>query len=116
MRKNQIGWADLFFALSVLFGAWVRFLPTLETGTPINDGGMFYVMIADLRASHFLLPAFTSYNHLNIPFAYPPLSFYIAGLISSFGISTFELLRWLPPLISTLSIFAFSWMASLMLN
>jgi hypothetical protein len=115
MRRNQINWADFFFVLSVLFGALVRFLPTIETGTPINDGGMFYVMIADLRANHFLLPAFTSYNHLNIPFAYPPLSFYIAGLISSIGISTFELLRWLPPLISTLSIFAFYWMASLML-
>ena len=77
---------------------------------------MFYVMIADLRTNHFLLPAFTSYNHLNIPFAYPPLSFYIAGLISSIGISTFDVLRWLPPLISTLSIFAFYWMASLMLT
>ena len=116
MRKNRIGWADFFFWLSVLFGAWVRFLPTIETGTPINDGGMFFVMIADLRANHFLLPAFTSYNHLNIPFAYPPLSFYVAGLISSIGISTFDVLRWLPPLISTLSIFAFFWMASLMLT
>ena len=116
MRKNQIGWVDFFFWLSVLFGAWVRFLPTLETGTPINDGGMFYAMIADLRTNHFLLPAFTSYNHLNIPFAYPPLSFYVAGLISSIGISTFDILRWLPPLISTLSIFAFYWMASLMLS
>ncbi|MGA7192049.1 MAG: hypothetical protein WBW94_00350 [Anaerolineales bacterium] len=116
MRKNQIGWADFFFWLSILFGAWVRFLPTLETGTPINDGGMFYVMIADLRANHFLLPAFTSYNHLNIPFSYPPLSFYVAGLISLTGISTFDILRWLPPLISTASIIAFYWMASLMLN
>jgi hypothetical protein len=116
MRKNQISWAGFFFALSVLFGAWVRFLPTFETGAPINDGGMFYVMIFDLRANHFLLPAFTSYNHLNIPFAYPPLSFYVAGLVSLLGISTFELLRWLPPLVSTLSIFAFYWIAGLMLN
>ena len=73
------------------------------------------MMIADLRANHFLLPAFTSYNHLSIPFAYPPLSFYVAGLISSIGISTLDIFRWLPPLISTLSIFAFYWMASLML-
>lgn len=116
MRRNQLSWADLFFVLSVLFGAWVRFLPTIETGSPINDGGMFYVMIADLRTNHFLLPAFTSYNHLNIPFAYPPLSFYIAGLISLLNVSTFDILRWLPPLISTLSIFAFYWMAGSMLN
>jgi len=116
VRKNQIGWADLLFILSVLFGALVRFLPTIETGTPINDGGMFFVMIADLRAAHFLLPAFTSYNNLRIPFAYPPLSFYVAGLVSLLGISSFDVLRWLPPLVSTLSIFAFYWMACLMLN
>jgi len=73
MRKNPRRWADVFLLISVLFGAWMRFMPTLLTGTPINDGGMFYVMILDLRAHRFLLPAFTSYNHLNIPFAYPPL-------------------------------------------
>ncbi|HUH97624.1 MAG TPA: glycosyltransferase family 39 protein [Anaerolineales bacterium] len=116
MRKNQMRWADFLFASALLLGAWVRFLPTLDTGLPINDGGMFYVMISDLRASHFLLPAFTSYNHLNIPFAYPPLSFYVAGLISLTGISTLEILRWLPPLVSTLSIAAFYWMAGRMLN
>jgi len=116
VQKHRISWADLFFMASVLFGAWVRFLPTIETGSPINDGGMFFVMISDLRANHFLLPSITSYNHLNIPFAYPPLTFYVAGLISSLGISTLEVLRWLPPLISTLSIFAFYWMASLMLG
>ena len=116
MLKRQVGWADFLFGLSVLFGAWVRFLPTMETGSPINDGGMFYVMISDLRANHFLLPAFTSYNHLNIPFAYPPLAFYVGGLVSSLGISTFDILRWLPPLVSTLSILAFYWMASLILG
>jgi len=116
MRQKQVGWADFLFALSVLLGAWVRFLPAIETGSPINDGGMFYVMISDLRTNHFLLPAFTSYNHLNIPYAYPPLSFYVAGLISTLGISTLDVLRWLPPSIAALSILAFYWMASLMLS
>jgi hypothetical protein len=67
-----------------LFGTLIRFAPTIMTGFPINDGGTFYAMIEDLKANHFLLPAFTSYNYLNIPYAYPPLSFYVGGFISLF--------------------------------
>jgi len=116
MRNKPAGWAEFLLFFSILFGALVRFAPTLMTGSPVNDGGMFYVMIEDLKASHFLLPAFTTYNHLGIPFAYPPLSFYVGGLISLSGISTLDIIRWLPPLVSTLAIPAFYWMAGLVLN
>ena len=112
MRNNQARWADLFLLLSVFLGAVVRFAPTMIAHSPINDGGMFYAMIGDLKANGFLLPAFTSYNHLNIPFAYPPLSLYAGAILSGLGIPTIEIMRWLPPLVSTLSIFAFFWMAS----
>ena len=115
MQNKPNAWADFFLFFSILFGALVRFAPTIMTGSPINDGGMFYVMIEDLKSNHFSIPAFTSYNYLNIPFAYPPLSFYVGGLLSSFGLSTLALFRWLPPLISTLSILAFYWMVSQML-
>src|SRR5574341_1353007 len=116
MQKSQTGWANLLLFFSVLFGAVVRFAPTVMSGSPINDGGMFYVMIEGLKANHFLLPAFTSYNHLNLPFAYPPLSFYVGGLLSLSGIPTLDVLRWLPPLVSTSSILAFYWVAGLMLD
>ncbi len=116
MRNNQSHWADLFLLLSVILGAVVRFAPTMIARSPINDGGMFYAMIGDLKANGFLLPAFTSYNHLNIPFAYPPLSLYVGALLSGLGIPTIEIMRWLPPLVSTLSILAFYWMASMMLG
>ncbi len=119
MKKKQIpshSWADLILIVSLFFGAFVRFAPTVMAGAPINDGGMFYVMIEDLKANHFLLPAFTTYNHLSIPFAYPLLSFYIGGFLSSLGLSTLAVVRWLPPLTSTLSIVAFYWMASQMLR
>lgn len=116
MQNRPANLADFFLFVSILFGAVVRFAPTLMAGSPINDGGMFYVMIEDLKANHFLLPAFTSYNYLDIPFAYPPLSFYVGGSISSLGISTLNVIRWLPPLVSTLAIPAFYWTASLMLN
>lgn len=119
MKKKRIPshrWADLILIVSLFFGAFVRFAPTVMAGAPINDGGMFYAMIEDLKANHFLLPAYTTYNYLNIPFAYPPLSFYVGGFLSSLGFSTLAVIRWLPPLASTLSILAFYWMAIQMLE
>lgn len=116
MQSDSSRWTQFFLSVSVLFGAIVRFTPTVITGQPINDGGMFYVMIRDLLANRFLIPPYTTYNHLNIPFAYPPLSFYVGGLFSLLGIPIIEIIRWLPPLVSTLSIIAFYWMAGLMLS
>ncbi len=116
MRNVQGHWAELFLMLAVLFGAIVRFAPTVIAHTPINDGGMFYTMIEELKANSFMLPAYTSYNSLHIPFAYPPLSLYAGALLAGLGIPTIEILRWLPPLVSTLSILAFWWMAGLMLE
>ena len=70
MRHNQTQWADLFLFVSLFFGAIVRFAPTVISGSVINDGGMFYAMIEDLKATGFLLPSATTYNNLQIPFAY----------------------------------------------
>ena len=116
MRNSPARWADLFLMIAVLFGAIVRFAPTAIANSPINDGGMFYTMIGELKASGFALPAYTDYNQLQIPFAYPPLSLYVGALISALGIPTLEVLRWLPALVSSLSIVAFWWVASLMLE
>ncbi len=116
MQKSSSRWASLFLFTAVIFGAIVRFAPTIITGQPINDGGMFYIMIRDLTSNHFLIPAFTSYNRLNIPFAYPPFSFYVGGLLSILGIPIIEVIRWVPPLVSTLSILAFYWMSGLILD
>ena len=116
MQNSSLRWGSLFLFTALLFGGIVRFVPTIITGQPINDGGMFYIMIQDLKANQFLIPAFTSYNHLNIPFAYPPFSFYAGGLLSLFGIPIVQIIRWLPPLVSTFSILAFFWMASLLLD
>jgi hypothetical protein len=116
MPNNSTRWANLVLSFSVLFGAIVRFAPTIISGAPINDGGMFYVMIQDLENNHFLIPFITSYNHQNIAFAYPPFSFYVGGLLNLFGIPVYDLMRWLPPLISTMSILAFYGLSFLIIN
>jgi hypothetical protein len=111
-RLSQNEQATLILILAVIFGAWFRLMPAWMAGFPINDGGMFYTMILDLQANHYAPPLFTSYNHLSIPFAYPPLGFYVGALLSDlFHTSPINILRWLPGLINALTIPAFYFFA-----
>lgn len=104
MRKieKKLGTDDigtLFFIAALIFGAWFRIYPPLIAGFPINDGGLFYKMIEALQQNNFRLPEYVHYNELNIPFAYPPLAFYLAGFISTtFHVSLFKILLWMPAL------------------
>ena len=92
-------------SLPVFAGLLIRAIPVLTADFPLNDGGLFYAMTRDLQRANFLLPATTTYNGLDIPFAYPPLGFYLAGILSSAGgISLLDLFRFLPMVISTLTI------------
>ena len=98
-------WATLILFLAILIGVFLRFNPTLLAGFAVNDGGMFAVMVDDLRANHFLIPAFTTYNFSNIPFAYPPLGFYFGALTSAIlGLSSLDVVRWIPAFFASLSI------------
>jgi hypothetical protein len=106
--NRKLDWSLLVLFTALLFGAVVRFEPVILNGFPLNDGGMFYTMIRDLQANHFILPQFTSYNFADIPFAYPPLGFYIAASLSGLlPVSDLQTLLWLPALVNTLAIFAF---------
>ena len=109
MKKIQRSeWADLILLLAIFVGTFMRFNPTLLAGFPINDGGMFAVMVDDLKTSRYRLPAFTAYNHLQIPFAYPPLGFYLGRMAADlFRLDTVQVLRWLPAFFASLAIPAF---------
>jgi uncharacterized membrane protein YqaE (UPF0057 family) len=108
--KDEIG--ILILLAAILFGGIFRLLPSWLAGFPVNDGGMFYVMMKDLQANHYIPPLYTSYNQINIPFAYPPLAFYIgAGLNDLLNISLLDILQWLPAIIHTACIPALYFLA-----
>ena len=87
----------LFLTFAFLFGATVRIYPLLQTSFPIFDGGMFHTMIRNLQSSHFALPDLTTYNQSGIPFAYPPLAFYISGFINSaLHLPLITIIKWQP--------------------
>lgn len=97
--------AQLAVLFATLLGGFVRIAPGLASDFPLNDGGLFYILIRDLQAGSYHLPAFTSYNQASIPFIYPPLSFYLTGFLSDVtGLSILDLLRLLPPLVSIATI------------
>ena len=105
MTKLSTGW--LLFII-VALGISVRLLNILSHPLPINDGGLFYTMSQDLIANHYRLPTYTSYNQDLIPFAYPPLGFYIIALLHQLThIDLIQLFRWLPCIYSSVSILCF---------
>jgi len=115
-KVGELEWTGTILGLAVLFGAFVRVLPAFLSGFPINDGGMFLVMMRDLRVNGFVLPTYTAYNFINIPFAYPPLGFYIGALLELVGASATQVLTWLPAVCTALTIPLFYLLAKQMLG
>lgn len=113
-RKLDIPTLLLFTAL--LFGIIIRFYPAITNGFPLNDGGMFYTMVQDLKSNGYALPQFTTYNHADIPFAYPPFGFYIASFLGFLFDSDLTVFLYLPALINTISILAFYFFAKEVLD
>ena len=112
MKSPALDVTKLILSTALILGAIVRFAPTLMAGFPINDGGMFLSMIRDLHTSGYVLPAATSYNFSNIPFAYPPLGFYLARLLADLGLNEILVLRFLPALAATFAIYGMYLLAS----
>jgi hypothetical protein len=106
LSQDEIG--ILFFIAALIFGSWFRLFPVYEAQFPINDGGLFYRMTEAIIKNGFRLPEYVQYNGLSIPFAYPPLSFYIAGITSAvFGTKLIQFFLYLPAIVLIITLFAF---------
>jgi hypothetical protein len=109
--ENKDVWGMIL--LLTFLGLLIRLILPLHSSMPLNDGGLFYQMTIDLQQNGFRLPFFTTYNALSIPFAYPPLAFYLTAFLATFlHLSVVDVIRILPPIISALTIPAFFLLAS----
>ena len=106
---KKVDYTSLFILLfSTCLGGFIRISLAAKADFPLNDGGMFYTMIRQIIDQRFALPAFTAYNGHSIPFFYPPLSFYLAAVLSKLThLPVIALLQYLPAVLSTLTIPAF---------
>jgi hypothetical protein len=97
--------------------AAVRLPRVLADAFPINDGGVFLVMIGELAGGGWALPHATTYNDASIPFAYPPLALYVAAAIHRVaGVPVLTLLRVLPAAASLATVAAFFFLARSLLG
>ena len=105
-RLAIAGWsAPALLVAAFAIGSLLRLGPVLLADFPLNDGGMFFAMIRDLQQAHYQLPLFTSYNQAGIPFAYPPLPFYLAAILDDLTpLNLFDVLRFVPALATVLSL------------
>lgn len=104
----------LVILLAVGMGAIIRHPYLIKGDTfPAGDGGLFVEMIYAIKSNHYLLPNYVNYNSHQIPFAYPPLGFYLA-LISSkiLGMPTLQVVQILPVVINLITIGCFVLLAS----
>lgn len=114
--KYRRHWHSLFYCRLYL-RCLVRIFVPYTSGFPINDGGLFYKMIEGIQSNNYRLPENIQYNGLTIPFAYHPLGFYFAALVSDlFKITLIEILRWLPALTLIVIIPAIYILSNLILN
>ena len=103
--------------VAIALGVVVRLVPVLGAAGALGDGGLIHAMVEDIRATGLGIPPTTSYNDLEIPFAYPPLALLLAAAVGEpTGASTLDLLRWVPFLLSVGGLLAFAWLASRVLS
>ncbi len=116
-RLNTLQPSILFLTLAILLGGFIRLAPVLNSTFPLNDGGLFYAMTQELVENGFKLPQFSTFNNLQIPFAYPPLGFYLSGgLYKITGWELLDIFRLLPAIFSILTIPAFYLIAKALLD
>lgn len=105
-------WATgLTVVVLTAIGLGVRLFQVVPAAFPVGDGGLFHAFIRDLLSQQFALPLTTSYNApigagppAAIPFAYPPLMFYIGAALNRLaGLSIEDVLRLLPALLNALT-------------
>jgi hypothetical protein len=97
-------------------GTLVRVLPAVEGPLTSGDGGLFVVMVDDLRGSLPAMPEFTTYNGGAIPFVYPPLALYGAAVLAELvDASSLAVVRFVPLVLSLLTLGAFAVLAGRLL-
>lgn len=75
---------------------------------PVNDGALFLEFVRATATTFPRLPTEAAYNGLTLPFAYPPLSFWIGALLTKLGADSLEVVRILPILMNIAYVLLFA--------
>ena len=107
-RISQDRWAILLLGTVLLLTFAHRIFLLMSTEFPINDGGLFYGFVRQIEPVFPALPDTVSYNDLKLPFAYPPLSFWLVALMSKLGVDTLAIFHVAPILMNMVYVSLFA--------
>lgn len=94
------GQATALLFAAVLGAVLFRIYLLIANDFPVNDGGLFVEFVRAAAATFPSLPSHAAYNGLVLPFAYPPLSFWIGALLTKLGFDSLAIVRVLPILLN----------------
>ena len=77
-----------------------RIVMAAATDFPINDGALFYEFVRATSATFPSLPATIDFNGFSLPFAYPPLSFWVGALLTRMGFDALGVVHVVPILLN----------------
>lgn len=84
-------------AAVAIIGLAVRAVPVAVADFPLNDGGLFFSMVTAIQEAGWALPVTVAWNGGDLPFTYPPLALYLAGLSGAgLGLDLLATFRFLP--------------------
>lgn len=97
-KKNIIIWLTILIPVPLLFAS------AFKVEYPLGFAGLYTLMAEKIAEVNFHLPmSVPYYGPGGIPFAYPPLGFYLMAGFLKIGISAWDYLRWAPPILSWLA-------------
>ncbi len=95
-------------AVAVCVGLVVRVPRFVYSDFPLGDGALFTEMIDAIKAKDYALPDHVEYNRQRLPFAYPPLAFWLGAAISELlNVPTVRIVRFMPLVFNVLTIAIF---------
>ncbi len=93
--------ADLALLVACLAGVVsIRLQLLWSTDFPINDGALFLAFVEAIARVFPGIPQAVEYNGLSIPFAYPPLSFWLSAAAVRLGLDPLAIVHRLPILMN----------------
>ena len=96
---------DFTLWLTIIFAAPMLFSSAILNKLPLGFAGLYTQMSEQIANSNFHLPLQTPYyGPGGIPFAYPPLGFYLMAIFLKLGGSAWVYLRFAPPVFSLLAL------------
>ncbi|CAA9441409.1 MAG: hypothetical protein AVDCRST_MAG51-3316 [uncultured Ramlibacter sp.] len=96
----------LLASLGAVLGIRLQLL--LGTDFPINDGALFLAFVEAIAREFPHLPATVAYNGDTIPFAYPPLSFWLGAAGVRLGLPALDIVHAAPILMNMVYVLLFA--------